>query len=90
MPKDRFNKHYIPICHVRLIRDGSITADRNIIRGPEDAYTILKGYFVDLPNEHFLAMLLNTKNHVIAVTPVSTGSLNASIVHPRELFSGPS
>ncbi len=86
MPKDRFNKHYIPICHVRLIRDGSITADRNIIRGPEDAYTILKGYFVDLPNEHFLAMLLNTKNHVIAVTPVSTGSLNASIVHPRELF----
>ena len=86
MPKDRYNKHYIAVCHVRLIRDGSITADRNVIRRPEDAYAILKGYFSDLPNEHFLAILLSTKNHVIAVTPVSTGSLNASIVHPRELF----
>ena len=86
MPKERYNKHYIAVCHVRLVRDGSITADRNVIRRPEDAYAILKGYFSDLPNEHFLAILLNTKNYVIAVTPVSIGSLNASIVHPRELF----
>jgi DNA repair protein RadC len=36
--------------------------------------------------EHFIALLLSTKNHVIAQAIISVGSLNASIVHPRELF----
>lgn len=36
--------------------------------------------------EHFWALALNTKNQLIRVIEVSVGSLNASIVHPRELF----
>ena len=40
----------------------------------------------ELAYERFIALALSTKNHVIAVLPVSQGSLNASIVHPRELF----
>ena len=86
MNGEKISKHYIPRCQVRLVRDGTITSDRKKIRTPEDAYQILKRYFEDLPNEHFVALLLNTKNHVIAFSPVSTGSLNASVVHPRELF----
>lgn len=86
MPKDRFDKHYIPFCQVRLVRDGSVAADRNVVRTPEDAHNILKRYFEDLPNEHFVALLLDTKNRVMAFSPVSVGSLNASMVHPRELF----
>ncbi len=39
--------------------------------------------------EHFKILLLNTKNHVIAKENISVGSLNASIVHPREIFNGP-
>jgi DNA repair protein RadC len=39
--------------------------------------------------EHFKVLLLNTKNHVIAKEEVSVGSLNASIVHPREIFNTP-
>ncbi|MNV44920.1 hypothetical protein D3C71_1366980 [compost metagenome] len=31
-------------------------------------------------------MFLNTKNHVIGQETLSMGSLNASIVHPREVF----
>lgn len=31
-------------------------------------------------------MCLNTKNHVVAVHRCHIGSLNASIVHPREVF----
>ena len=30
--------------------------------------------------------MLNTKNHVLATPIISIGSLNASIVHPREVF----
>lgn len=39
--------------------------------------------------EHFKVLLLNTKNHVISREEVSIGSLNASIVHPREIFNQP-
>ena len=39
--------------------------------------------------EHFMILLLNTKNHVISKEEISIGSLNASIVHPREIFNIP-
>jgi DNA repair protein RadC len=37
--------------------------------------------------EHFLALLLDTRGGMIRLCEVSTGSLDASIVHPREVFS---
>jgi len=36
--------------------------------------------------EHFWAVHLDSKNRLLCLDPVSTGSLNASIVHPREVF----
>lgn len=79
-------RHYIPMYEVKLIRDGSIQADRRTIRTPEDAFAVLAPYFSGLPNEHFMALFLTTKNGVVGLSCVSTGSLNSSIVHPRELF----
>ncbi len=39
--------------------------------------------------EYFKIILLDTKNHIISVEEVSVGSLNSSIVHPREIFTLP-
>ena len=36
--------------------------------------------------EHFLALHLDSKNRILCLDRVSSGSLNASIVHPREVF----
>lgn len=36
--------------------------------------------------EHFIALHLDGKNRIVAMDRVSTGSLNQSIVHPREVF----
>ena len=36
--------------------------------------------------EHFIALHLNSKNRLLCLEIVSTGSLNASIVHPREVY----
>lgn len=36
--------------------------------------------------ETFVALLLNTKNRIIKKEVVSFGSLNANIVHPREVY----
>ena len=36
--------------------------------------------------EHFAVMLLDVRNHVIAMPVISIGSLTSSVVHPREVF----
>ena len=78
---------FIPRFDVRLVRDGRVaTLEPTIIRRPEDTLPVLEAELSELAYERFIALALNTKNHVTAVLPVSSGSLNASIVHPRELF----
>lgn len=57
-----------------------------VIRSPEDAASIFDE-LKDQKQEHFVAIFLNTKNVVIGKKTIFVGSLNASIVHPRELFN---
>ena len=59
---------------------------REKIHGPEDAAAYAMPHFRYERKEHFAVLLMNTKNHVIGMPTVSTGSLSASIVHPREVF----
>lgn len=58
------------------------------IKSPEDVFKLVEPEFRHLKKEHFICVYLDTKNGVIAKETVSIGSLNASIVHPRELFRG--
>jgi DNA repair protein RadC len=56
-----------------------------VIRGPEDVAKLVP-QMKRLEREHFLVVLLNARHEVDAIETVSVGSLNASIVHPREVF----
>ena len=56
------------------------------IHGPEDAAHYAMPHFRYERREHFAVLLLDTKNHILAMPTVSIGSLSASIVHPREVF----
>lgn len=60
--------------------------DRYVIRSPEDASSYMMEEMRHLQQEHFVALYLNTKNQVIHKQTIFVGSLNASIVHPREVF----
>jgi DNA repair protein RadC len=64
----------------------SPTKDRILIKTPEDAYRELKGKSRGEQKEHFWALLLDTRNRIIRSAEISVGSLDTSIVHPRELF----
>jgi DNA repair protein RadC len=61
-------------------------SDTITIRSPQDVSDYLAEDLRYLQKEHFVCLFLNTKNHVIAQETLSMGSLNASIVHPREVF----
>ena len=52
---------------------------------PEKVYRLIKSKLKDYHKEHFYIIALNSRNQSIA--EVSIGSLNASIVHPREVFA---
>lgn len=56
-----------------------------LIRGPEDIYAATRDLHA-ARKEHFVSFYLNARNQVAARETVSIGSLNASIVHPREVY----
>lgn len=58
------------------------------VRRPEDLHPLLRREFAGLDRERFLALYLDTRHRVVALETVSIGSLNASLVHPREVFRG--
>lgn len=59
---------------------------RYTIRSPEDAAAYLMTDMASLNQEHFVALFLNVKNEVLHKQTLFIGSLNSSIVHPREIF----
>ncbi|MEN6489220.1 MAG: DNA repair protein RadC, partial [Smithella sp.] len=64
-----------------------INNNRVTIKSPVEVSTLLMEEMRHLKKEIFKIILLNTKNHIIKYLNVSVGSLNSSIVHPREVFS---
>lgn len=56
------------------------------IRKPSDAANLMMEELRYLKKEHFICLFLNTKNQVISRETLSVGTLNASLVHPREVF----
>ncbi|MGB9792484.1 MAG: RadC family protein [Thermacetogeniaceae bacterium] len=59
---------------------------RPVIRNPQEVCTLVMEEMCYLDREHFRVVMLNTKNRVLAVETISIGSLNSSLVHPREVF----
>jgi DNA repair protein RadC len=53
---------------------------------PKDVYTLMYPKMREQKKEKFITLCLDTKNQIIKEEVVSIGSLNASIVHPREVF----
>lgn len=68
----------------RIVRSGQ--GELVTVRKPQDAANYVMEELRYLKKEHFVCLFLNTKNHIIARETLSVGTLNASLVHPREVF----
>ncbi|HEY2432491.1 MAG TPA: DNA repair protein RadC [Vicinamibacterales bacterium] len=60
--------------------------ERLLIASATDAARVLVPQFGVKPVEHFGVLLLDTRHQMLRTTLVSVGTLDASIVHPREVF----
>jgi DNA repair protein RadC len=59
---------------------------RPVVKTPEDVNGLVRARLKGRKKEHFLALLLDTRNRLIKIAEISIGSLDSSIVHPREVF----
>jgi len=66
--------------------DGYSESDRPVLKTPDDVSALVQGRLRGKKREHFLALMLDTRNQLIKVAEISVGSLDSSIVHPREVF----
>jgi DNA repair protein RadC len=56
------------------------------ISSPADVYNLLAPSLRFEQVEHFQILILDTKNNVRSLETISIGTLNSSVVHPREVF----
>ncbi|MFR1912382.1 MAG: JAB domain-containing protein [Intestinibacter bartlettii] len=82
------NKHAkrVDIVSIKMVREGSTKYENRKIETPFDAYVLLKRFLEDSDREKLLVVCLDTKNQPINICTVSVGTLNSSLVHPREIF----
>ncbi|MEO9365082.1 MAG: DNA repair protein RadC, partial [Nitrososphaera sp.] len=63
----------------------TIETRKRKILSPEDVFKLMKSKLKDYSKEHFYIIALTTRNTVIC--EISIGTLNSSLVHPREVFN---
>lgn len=59
---------------------------RQALLSDGDAVALVRGRLMGKKKEHFLALLVDTRGRLIRMAEISVGSLDSSIVHPREVF----
>ena len=58
------------------------------ITSPADVFYVFKEMFQGLTVEQFVVIYLSSNNKVMGYDIISSGNLNSSVVHPREVFRG--
>lgn len=71
---------------VRLVGEQETPYDGQPLTRGADTAKFLQGHLKDLDREHFVVLMLNARNRLISMTTVSIGSLDFTLVEPREVF----
>ncbi len=75
-----------PLYKVMLVHDSNLPLPSKAIKTPDDAAKIVSDYLRGVDREHFVGLYLNSANDLITLNTISVGTLNSSLVHPREVF----
>jgi len=76
----------VDVVRIQIIKESSILYKARKVTYPSDAYDLTKGFFEFADREQMIVCSLDTKNQPLTINVVSIGTLNSSLVHPRELF----
>ena len=86
MDKKKIPAKRVGIVSLKLVKESSVLYETRKISSPYDAYKLIKNFLIDSDREKFVVACLDTKNQPANISVISIGSVNSSIVHPREVF----
>lgn len=77
----------IPVYRVALVREGEVIGrTRPRLDKPEQAAALLAAYLEGADREQVVVILVDAQYQPIGINTVSIGTLDAALVHPREVF----
>lgn len=76
----------VDIVNVKLVKEKSLLYKHRKIMSPNQAYEFSKQFLEEEDREKLIVISLDTKNQPISLNVASVGTLNSSLVHPREIF----
>lgn len=76
----------VNIVSIKMVKEGSILYKERKVTSPSDAANIAKDFLECCDREQLIVICLDTKNQPTAINLASIGTLNSSVVHPREVF----
>lgn len=84
--KNNIQGKRVNIVSIKLVKESSVIYKNRKIGSPSDAVELVRHFIESSDRELLIVCCLDTKNQPTAIHTVSIGSLNSSIVHPREVF----
>ncbi len=81
-------KYKLHVVSFSVVREGTEekAGTHPVLSEPAAVAALARQIIPDDAKEHFWILMLNTQNRLVAAHEVSTGTLGASLVHPREVF----
>lgn len=76
----------LSVVSIKMVKESTFPFETRTIRNPHDVVNLARAFIGDADREVCAMIALDTKNNINAIHIVSIGSLNASIVHPREVM----
>lgn len=78
----------INVYKVKMVKEDTIKYGDTAMRSPDEVAQLARDVMGlhEAAEENFVIVCLNTKNKIAGIHTISIGSLNSSIVHPREVF----
>lgn len=76
----------INIVSLKMVKEGSILYDVQKLSSPSEAAGLGRKFLDEADREQVIVCCLDNKNQPVSVNIVSMGTVNSSLVHPREVF----
>ncbi|BAB62459.1 JAB domain-containing protein (plasmid) [Clostridium perfringens] len=76
----------IDVVKVYVKKEQSLQIEKDIIKKPEQVFEVVKNFLGEVDREYLIVIVLDVKNKINSISVASVGTLNSSIVHPREVF----
>lgn len=79
-------QHEIPVVSLQLVRDRSVQYGTSSVSKPDEVCTLFSRAYGEPDRELFVIVSLDTRNKPTTISMISQGTINSSLVHPREVF----